>query len=438
MNFFGFNSNQNQRQSSNQNSNSNNNGQSSFFGDAFNVFFQSPFFNPPYQSQSQQQQQQQQQNFQSNQNNSQQHNPPRQSSQQYQQSQNRPAYPRFGSQSQQNNQQQSYQQQQQQNFSRSSQNNGRSQQQSQQEPRPTFQNTRSNWKKAEEIKKDKKKEVQKENTSDYWKQKGNEMFKQRYYDTALEYYTRAININPSQSIYYSNRGRCYKIKGDLKKAFEDAVQSIELDENNLKGQLLCGQVLCEMGKYEEGIHKIENGIKRLTKGLTLCSTQAGGKKKVFEKEISVYIFRAKKLKWYKQYQEQKQKKIRLIENYKVYLEQQSQLSDLQRQEQMDDFIFTVGDPYREDEFIIPDHLCCKITLDLIEDPVTTEAGHTYEKVVIEDHFKKNGYIDPFTRASIRPNLYPNHAIKQGVEEFLQANPWAFEYQYNDDFKKIEF
>lgn len=55
---------------------------------------------------------------------------------------------------------------------------------------------------------------------------------------------------------------------------------------------------------------------------------------------------------------------------------------------------------------------------MIEDPVTTEAGHTYEREVIEDHFKKNGYIDPFTRSNVRPNLYPNHSVKQGVEEFL--------------------
>jgi hypothetical protein len=33
----------------------------------------------------------------------------------------------------------------------------------------------------------------------------------------------------------------------------------------------------------------------------------------------------------------------------------------------------------------------------MEDPYTTEAGHTYEKEAIEDHIKKNGNIDPSTR-----------------------------------------
>jgi len=34
---------------------------------------------------------------------------------------------------------------------------------------------------------------------------------------------------------------------------------------------------------------------------------------------------------------------------------------------------------------IPDHLSCKITLDLMEDPVTTESGMTYEREVLEEH-----------------------------------------------------
>lgn len=54
----------------------------------------------------------------------------------------------------------------------------------------------------------------------------------------------------------------------------------------------------------------------------------------------------------------------------------------------------------------------------MEDPVTTSAGQTYEREVIEDHIKKNGLIDPFTREAVERQLYPNLAIKQGVSEFL--------------------
>ena len=33
---------------------------------------------------------------------------------------------------------------------------------------------------------------------------------------------------------------------------------------------------------------------------------------------------------------------------------------------------------KDDDFSIPDYLCCKITLDLIDDPYITPAGVTYE------------------------------------------------------------
>jgi len=37
---------------------------------------------------------------------------------------------------------------------------------------------------------------------------------------------------------------------------------------------------------------------------------------------------------------------------------------------------------------VPDHLCCRITLDIFHDPVITPSGHTYERAVILDHLQK--------------------------------------------------
>lgn len=74
----------------------------------------------------------------------------------------------------------------------------------------------------------------------------------------------------------------------------------------------------------------------------------------------------------------------------------------------------------------------------MENPVVTEAGHTYEKDVLVEHFKKNGAIDPTTRKPISPNFYPNQNIKTATEEFLLKNPWAFEFSQNEDYHDIEF
>lgn len=36
-------------------------------------------------------------------------------------------------------------------------------------------------------------------------------------------------------------------------------------------------------------------------------------------------------------------------------------------------------------FQIPDYLICRITLELMEDPVITDSGHVYERSAIQEH-----------------------------------------------------
>ena len=75
---------------------------------------------------------------------------------------------------------------------------------------------------------------------------------------------------------------------------------------------------------------------------------------------------------------------------------------------------------------IPDHLVCKITLMLMEQPVVSEEGFTYERKVLEEHYKLKGPIEPITRKKVEGKCYPNHALKQAIDDFLKENPWAFE------------
>ena len=74
----------------------------------------------------------------------------------------------------------------------------------------------------------------------------------------------------------------------------------------------------------------------------------------------------------------------------------------------------------------------------MENPVLTEAGHCYEKEVLEQHFEKNGAIDPCTRKPVSVKYFEAINIKQAIEYFLLHNPWAFEYSSGEDYKDIEF
>lgn len=147
----------------------------------------------------------------------------------------------------------------------------------------------------------------------FWKLKGNEAYQRGHWQNAVLCYSNAIDADPSQSIYFSNRAQSLKKMGKLDLALKDAQEAVEIDPTNIRGHLLCGQTLAELGKQEDSVRKVENGITRLTKALTLN----GGKKMELEKEISRYIYLAKKLLFYLRFQEVRNSRIRAAEEYKV-------------------------------------------------------------------------------------------------------------------------
>ena len=61
---------------------------------------------------------------------------------------------------------------------------------------------------------------------------------------------------------------------------------------------------------------------------------------------------------------------------------------------------------------IPDYLTCKITMEILKDPVITPSGITYEKSALLEHLQKVGKFDPVTREVLTANqIIPNFAIK---------------------------
>lgn len=115
-------------------------------------------------------------------------------------------------------------------------------------------------------------------------------------------------------MFFSNRARCYKLLGQYDDAMKDAQAAIELDEKNIKAHLISGQLLAEVGKNDENTKRIESAVTRMTKALTLC---AGQKKQEYEEELNIYIYRAKKLLWYKQFEIIRNARINAIKEYKV-------------------------------------------------------------------------------------------------------------------------
>ena len=70
-----------------------------------------------------------------------------------------------------------------------------------------------------------------------FKLSGNEAYKEGDYGEACELYTKAIFHNPGNAGYYGNRSATLLMLEQYQRALEDAVKSIALDEEFLKGYL---------------------------------------------------------------------------------------------------------------------------------------------------------------------------------------------------------
>ena len=74
----------------------------------------------------------------------------------------------------------------------------------------------------------------------------------------------------------------------------------------------------------------------------------------------------------------------------------------------------------------------------MEDPVVTESGIAYERSAITEHISKNGKMDPLSRKPISGSLYPCVPIKRAIEDFLEKNPWAYDYSEGESYHDISF
>jgi hypothetical protein len=77
----------------------------------------------------------------------------------------------------------------------------------------------------------------------------------------------------------------------------------------------------------------------------------------------------------------------------------------------------------EEEGVFPSNFleafCCPITQEIMQDPVMTKYGHTYERSEIEKWIDKH-HNDPLTKKPLeKSDLIPNYAMKNLIEEYLK-------------------
>lgn len=60
---------------------------------------------------------------------------------------------------------------------------------------------------------------------------GNNCYNAEDYKEAIEYYTKAIELNPNNEDYYTDRADCYKELGKWKEAISDYSEAIKIDSD---------------------------------------------------------------------------------------------------------------------------------------------------------------------------------------------------------------
>ncbi|PKU63505.1 outer envelope protein 64, chloroplastic [Dendrobium catenatum] len=95
--------------------------------------------------------------------------------------------------------------------------------------------------------------VSKEESAEIAKEKGNNAYKEKQWQKAINLYTEAIKLNGKNATYYSNRAAAYLELGSYMQAEADCSTVINLDKKNVKAFLRRGTAREMLGYYKEAI-----------------------------------------------------------------------------------------------------------------------------------------------------------------------------------------
>lgn len=98
-------------------------------------------------------------------------------------------------------------------------------------------------------------------SADDFKNQGNEAFKNKDYDKAIELYSKAIELDPKKEVYYSNRSGAFAAANKLEEALKDAEECLKVNPGFAKGYSRKGYALEMLGREEDAAEAYDSGLK---------------------------------------------------------------------------------------------------------------------------------------------------------------------------------
>eukprot|EP01017_Pseudomicrothorax_dubius_P038414 TRINITY_DN5752_c0_g2_i5.p1 TRINITY_DN5752_c0_g2~~TRINITY_DN5752_c0_g2_i5.p1 ORF type:complete len:270 (+),score=76.74 TRINITY_DN5752_c0_g2_i5:60-812(+) len=92
------------------------------------------------------------------------------------------------------------------------------------------------------------------------KQKGNEFYSEGKLAEAIDLYTQAINKNPLEVSFWTNRAAAYLKLGESKKALADAHQAKKVDPDWIKAYFREGEAYMQLEEYGEAAASFWEGL----------------------------------------------------------------------------------------------------------------------------------------------------------------------------------
>lgn len=268
------------------------------------------------------------------------------------------------------------------------------------------------------------------------KEQGNRLFSARQFEDAIGCYSKAILKNPSSGTFYTNRALCFVKLQNWPKVIVDCQKALEIDAKSVKGYFFLGQAHLEQNNYDDAITNFKRALdlakdQKLNFGDDIASGLRQAKKKrwnLFEEkrilqeiELQVYLNKLMVEDCHRRIEE-----IKKADGDKEDIK--NILAEIEEKKQTLDDMFTQVDERRKKRDV-PEVLCGKISFEIMKDPVITPSGITYERKDLEEHLQRVGHFDPITRADLTAErLIPNLAMKEVVDDFLEGNGWAVDYQ----------
>jgi len=255
----------------------------------------------------------------------------------------------------------------------------------------------------------------------------NEYFAKKNYAEALDEYSMAIKYGSNISKYYSNRALCCIMMKKWNEALEDCRKALDLDAQNMKALVTLATCLVEMEKIENRSHQnYFIAIKALEDAMKTAEKDPIGNRMIIL-EIETKLHRARKLYHLCVTQQEGGKHQRTRSFVEEMIEkQENDVNVKTTMQNMFNEVLTQNENEKPSKDI-PDHLACKVSYDIMRNPVISPSGISYEKNIIKEHIERVGYFDPVTRKPIdHTMLAPNNNLRQAINYFYDRNPENFE------------